>query len=59
MKPMLYVANIDEDAIGAELASIDGQTPVPICAKIEAEMAELSPRSLPSISRWRASRSPV
>ena len=42
MKPMLYVANVDEDAVGAELAEIDGCVPVPICAKIEADIAELS-----------------
>ncbi len=41
MKPMLYVANIDEGGIGAELAPIDGQAPVPICAKVESDMAEL------------------
>lgn len=41
MKPMLYVANVDESAIGKELAPIDGIAPVPICAKIESEMAEL------------------
>ena len=38
MKPMLYVANVDEDAV----AAIDGCVPVPICAKIEADIAELS-----------------
>ena len=42
MKPMLYVANVDEDAVAAELEEIDGCTPVPICAKIEADIAELS-----------------
>jgi len=41
MKPMLYVANVDEDAIGADLPEIDGQRPIAICAKIESEMAEL------------------
>lgn len=41
MKPMLYVANVDESAIGASLAEIDGIAPVPICAKIESEMADL------------------
>ncbi len=41
MKPMLYVANVDESAIGASLAAIDGIAPVPICAKIESEMADL------------------
>jgi hypothetical protein len=41
MKPMLYVANVDESAIGADLATIGGIAPVPICAKIESEMADL------------------
>jgi len=40
-KPLLYVANIDESQVGAELTSIDGQTPIPICAKTESELAEL------------------
>ena len=43
MKPMLYVANVDEDAIGADLAQIDGCDPVPISAKVEADLAELDP----------------
>ena len=46
MKPMLYVANVDEGEIGAPLAEIDGIAPVPICAKIESEMAELDPAEL-------------
>jgi len=46
MKPMLYVANVDENDIGASLAEIDGVVPVPICAKIESEMAELEPGEL-------------
>ena len=41
MKPMLYVANVDEGQLGDELAPIDGQTPIPICAKVEAELSEL------------------
>ncbi|MCL2655208.1 MAG: redox-regulated ATPase YchF [Coriobacteriia bacterium] len=40
-KPLLYVANIDESQIGADLAALDGQTPIPICAKTESELAEL------------------
>ena len=43
MKPILYVANVDEDALGEELPTIDGATVVPISAKIEAEIAELEP----------------
>jgi GTP-binding protein YchF len=46
MKPMLYVANVDEGDIGESLAEIDGIAPVPICAKIESEMAELEPAEL-------------
>ena len=41
MKPMLYIANVDEDALGSDFAHIDGCTPVPICAKVEADLAEL------------------
>ena len=41
MKPMLYIANVDEDKVNAELPEIDGQQPVPISAKIEADFAEL------------------
>ena len=42
MKPILYVANVDEDALGEELPSIDGAAVVPISAKVEAELAELA-----------------
>ncbi len=41
MKPMLYVANVDESQVGAEFAAIDGVRPIPICAKVEAELADL------------------
>ena len=41
LKPMLYVANVDEDMLGEELEPIDGVTPIPICAKVEAELSEL------------------
>lgn len=40
-KPMLYIANVDEDQLNAELPEIDGQIPVPICAKTEADLSEL------------------
>ena len=43
MKPMLYIANVDEDKLNDELPLIDGQTPVPISAKVEADLAELDP----------------
>lgn len=41
-KPMLYIANVDEDQLDDSLPEIDGVTPVPICAKVEADLAELS-----------------
>ncbi len=41
MKPMLYIANVDEDQLDADLAEIDGVKPVPISAKVEADLAEL------------------
>ena len=43
MKPILYVANVDEDMLNDDLAPIDGVKPLPICAKIEAELSELDP----------------
>lgn len=43
MKPLLYIANVDESQLNAELPEIDGQKPVPICAKTEADLAELEP----------------
>ena len=43
MKPILYVANVDEDMLGETFEPIDGMTPIPICAKVEAELSELDP----------------
>jgi len=43
MKPMLYIANVDEDSVTAELPAIDGIRPLPICAKVESELADLDP----------------
>lgn len=43
MKPMLYVANVDEDMLTEDLDPIDGVKPIPICAKVEAELSELDP----------------
>ena len=43
LKPILYVANVDESQVNAPLAEIDGCTPVPISAKVEADLAELDP----------------
>lgn len=44
MKPLLYIANVDEDQLNSDLPEIDGQHPVPISAKIEADLAELDPK---------------
>ena len=43
MKPMLYVANVDESQVSDDFAPIDGVKPIPICAKVEADLAELEP----------------
>ena len=44
MKPILYVANVDEeDTARTDLPLIDGQEPVPVCAKVEEELGELDP----------------
>ncbi len=40
---MLYVANVDESQASTRLPEIDGVRPIPICAKVEAELAELEP----------------
>ena len=43
MKPILYVANVDEDALVDELPAIDGAEVVPISAKVESELIDLEP----------------
>ena len=43
MKPMLYVANVDESQVAETFDPIDGVVPIPICAKVEADLAELEP----------------
>ncbi len=43
MKPMLYVANVDESQVGADLPEIDGVKPIPICAQVESDLSELEP----------------
>ncbi|MCL5887123.1 MAG: redox-regulated ATPase YchF [Actinobacteria bacterium] len=40
-KPHLYVANVDESALGDTIAPIGGVTPIAICGKVEAELAEM------------------
>ena len=41
MKPFLYVANVDEDQLTADLGEIDGLAPVKISAKVESELIDL------------------
>ena len=41
MKPVMYLANVDEDQVTCELEPIDGVKPLAVCAAIEAELAEL------------------
>ncbi len=41
MKPFLYVANVDEDQMSADIDDIDGLSPVKISAKVESELIEL------------------
>ena len=43
MKPMLYVANVDESQVAEDFSAIDDVTPIAICAKVEADLAELEP----------------
>lgn len=43
LKPLIYVLNVGEDAVGREADPIDGIEVVPICAKLEAELADLEP----------------
>ena len=44
MKPILYVANVDEDAL-SKLAPLEGGVEaIPVCAEVEAELAELDPK---------------
>ncbi len=41
MKPIIYVANVDEADVAAQLDPIDGVQPIAISAQVEAELAEL------------------
>lgn len=43
MKPILYVANVDEDQLAEGVGQIAGQDPILICAEVEAELADLDP----------------
>jgi GTP-binding protein YchF len=42
MKPLLYVANVDEDKAVASLEPIEGAMPIPISARIESEIGEMA-----------------
>ena len=44
MKPILYVANVDEDALSKPAPLIGGVEAIPVCAEVEAELAELDPK---------------
>jgi len=41
MKPWLYIANVNEDQVLNEFEAINGVIPIPICAKVEYDLAEL------------------
>lgn len=41
MKPILYVANVDEDQLTEPAPVIAGHEAIPVCAKVEAELSEL------------------
>ena len=44
MKPILYVANVDEDALSKPAPLVGGVKAIPVCAEVEAELAELDPK---------------
>lgn len=41
IKPILYIANCDEDQLTQKIDLIDGCEPVPICAQVEADLSEM------------------
>ena len=43
MKPILYVANVDEGALGEPAPAFGGIEAICVCAQVEAELAELEP----------------
>lgn len=43
MKPILYVANVDEDALSEPAPFVNGVEAIPVCAEVEAELADLDP----------------
>jgi GTP-binding protein YchF len=44
MKPILYVANVDEDKLGGPAPMVGDVEAIPVCAEVEAELAELDER---------------
>lgn len=44
MKPILYVANVDEDALSKPAPLVGGVEAITVCAEVEAELAELDPK---------------
>ncbi|MCF0103849.1 MAG: redox-regulated ATPase YchF [Eggerthellaceae bacterium] len=42
MKPIMYIANVDEAHIADDLPEIDGCKPIPICASVESELLDLT-----------------
>ena len=42
MKPIMYIANVDEAHVADDLPEIDGCKPIPICAAVESELLDLS-----------------
>ena len=44
MKPILYVANVDEDALSKPAPLVGGVEAIPVCAEVEAELAEIDPK---------------
>lgn len=44
MKPILYVANVDEDTLSKPAPLVGGVEAIPVCAEVEAELAELDPK---------------
>lgn len=43
MKPMIYVLNVAEEQVGTQVEPVRGLETIPICAKLEAELADLEP----------------
>ena len=59
MKPILYVANVDEDMLGEELELIDGVTPIPSAPRLRPSSRSSSPRRRRSTWRRSGSNAPA